>query len=124
MDVFMRHLQAELEATASIADAVEREQRRRQLEASLQEAMRFLAAYSERVRLGLTRPRPYVLNNAPSNPRSVKPCPRWRLASVRRAVPCSILSWISAQPVARGDHSSSSQRAKVSWTIGSSSPTG
>ena len=45
VDVFMRHLQAELEATASIADAVEREHRRRQLEASLQEAMRFQAAY-------------------------------------------------------------------------------
>ena len=53
VDVFMRHLQADLEATASIADAVEREQRRRQLEASLQEAMRFQAAYGERIRLGL-----------------------------------------------------------------------
>ena len=53
VDVFMRHLQAELEATESIADAVEREQRRRQLQTSLQEAMRFLAVHAERVRLGL-----------------------------------------------------------------------
>ena len=53
VDVFMRHLQVELEATESIADAVEREQRRRQLQTSLQEAMRFHAAHAERVRLGL-----------------------------------------------------------------------
>lgn len=53
VDVFMRHLQAELEATASIADAVEREERRRHLQTSLQEAMRFLAVHGERVRLGL-----------------------------------------------------------------------
>ena len=53
VDVFMRHLQAELEATDTIVDAVEREQRRRQLQAALQEAMRFMAVHDERVRLGL-----------------------------------------------------------------------
>jgi len=53
VDVFMRHLQAELESTETIVDAVEREQRRRQLQAALQEAMRFVAAHGERVRLGL-----------------------------------------------------------------------
>ena len=53
VDVFMRHLQAELEATETIVDAVEREQRRRQLQAALQEAMRFMAVHDERVRLGL-----------------------------------------------------------------------
>ena len=53
VDVLMRHLQAELEATDTIVDAVEREQRRRQLQAALQEAMRFVAVHDERVRLGL-----------------------------------------------------------------------
>ena len=53
VDVFMRHLQAELEATDTIVDAVEREQRRRQLQAALQEAMRFMAVHDERVRLVL-----------------------------------------------------------------------
>ena len=53
VDVFIRHLQAELEATDTIVDAVEREQRRRQLQAALQEAMRFMAVHDERVRLGL-----------------------------------------------------------------------
>ena len=53
VNVFMRHLQAELEATKTIADAVERQQRQRQLQAALQEAMRFVAAHDERIRLGL-----------------------------------------------------------------------
>ena len=50
---FLPPAQAELEATETIADAVERQQRQHQLQAALQEAMRFVAAHDERIRLGL-----------------------------------------------------------------------
>jgi rRNA maturation endonuclease Nob1 len=53
VNVLMRHLQAELVATDTIADAVERQQRQRQLQAALQEVMRFVAVHDERIRLGL-----------------------------------------------------------------------
>ena len=53
VDLLLRHLQAELEASASIPDPHERGQRQRRLEAAIQEAILFNTRFAQRVRLGL-----------------------------------------------------------------------
>jgi len=53
VDLLLRHLQAELEASASIPDPQERGQRQRRLEAAIQEAILFNTRFAQRVRLGL-----------------------------------------------------------------------
>lgn len=53
VDLLLRHLQAELEASESISDAQERAQRQRRLEAAIQEAILFTSRHAQRVRLGL-----------------------------------------------------------------------